>query len=485
MADTVPLLQSFPPPAYAKLSPKEIDKAIHDFLKKLQQVSSSIWTPTGNKQNILDQLDPAVHTIAYIIGLNAQRTNRARADDVYQRCIIFFSTFDPIQVRWVGVDYWSPVLEWFFEYTAQNQITDLTPISTALLRLDPSGGTFTSYHYHFVELCARLQVPSQALPILDKDIFAIAQDPPKHIPEELLSDQHALSNAYINPKNGFSQRLSPENLLLYYLFGANAYLGLRKYSRARLFLESVLLYPSQQHAASSLQAEAYKKWLLLGLVAQGRVYPQPRTLDQQVAKTVKATCKAYEALAEDFERRDYKKYLAEVEVGRALWSEDGNGGLVREAADALLRYRVVDLQRTYSALPISRVAAHLDMSADSTLQLVTNMITASHLRASLSTGDAEAGTAVLRFHPLAATGPPDALDDTLGAQTQRIEALIVHIRDADRRLQLTKEFVEHQRRVKRAGSGPDGDLADQMDLTWDAPSASMPENEADEDIMAA
>nr|POF14925.1 cop9 signalosome complex subunit 3 [Quercus suber] len=480
------LLHSFPPPNYAKLTPKEIDRAIHDFLKKLQQVPASIWTQAGNKQNILDVLDPAVQTIPYLIALHAQRSYRARANDVYQRCIIFFSTFDPIQIRYVGLEYWAPVLDWFFDYAAHNQISDLTPISTALLRLDPSGGTYTTYHYHFVELCARLQIPSQALPILDKDIVAIAHDPPKHVTAELLSAHHAFSSAYITPGNGFTHQIGPENLMLYHLLGANAYLGLRKYSRARLFLEHVILFPAQQHATSYLQVEAYKRWLLLGLLAQGRMYPQPRTLDQQVSKNLKALSKAYEALAQDFEKRDYKKYLAEAEVGRALWSQDGNGGLVKEVADALLRYRVVDLQNTYTALPISRVASRVDLPADQTLQLVTDMIRAGHVSADLaSSGEGPAPeSTVLRFHP-PATSTTVSAENTLEAQTQRIQSLVTHIRDADRRLQLTKEFVDHQRRAKRAGPGPDGDPADQMDLTWDGPPSTMPDHDADEDIMGA
>ncbi|KAK1089018.1 hypothetical protein LTR33_000265 [Friedmanniomyces endolithicus] len=81
----------------------------------------------------------------------------------------------------------------------------------------------------------------------------------------------------------------------------------------------------------------------------------------------------------------------------------------------------------------------------------------------------------------------------LRPMTQRIEALVAHVRDADRRLQLTKEYVEYMKRQKK--SGPDAaDMADQMDLTWESNGAGMmgsagrvvgldDDDDADEDIM--
>lgn len=487
MADPIPFILSFPPASIANYSSKEFDRLIRIYVTKLGQVPTATWShPEGSKKSVLNKLDPAIHSIPYLLALNVQRRDPAQADRIYARCVYFFSVFDPAQMRYVGNDPWSPVLDWVVDYCFRNNVTNLTPISTALLRLDPSGGTFTSYHLDFLRLCTHAQVPSQTLSLLDKNIFAIAQTPPKHVPDELLSEKHALSNAFITPRNGFSSKISPESLLQYYLLGAHTYLGLRNYSRARLFLEYVILFPTHQHAASTLQVEAYKKWILLGLLAEGKTYAHPRTADQQVLKSLKTVSKAYEALADDFEKRDYKKYLAEMDKGYNIWADDRNERMVNEVANALLRYRVIDLQRTYAVLPISRVAAHMEMSEDSTLHLVTDMIQAGHLAASTSAGGTpHPGSAVLRFHHLDAPSA-HAHDDALEAQTHRIEDLVTFVRDADRRLQLTKEYVEHQKRAKRAGTGVDGDLADQMDLTWDAPAISAQEGEApDEDIMAA
>ena len=132
---------------------------------------------------------------------------------------------------------------------------------------------------------------------------------------------------------------------------------------------------------------------------------------------------------------------------------------------------------------MSRVAAHIGFTPDATLQMLTEMIRSHTLNASITPSDSRsAGDAVLRFHHVTPTSG-NVQVDALEAQTKRIEDLVTFVRDADRRLQLTKEYVEHVKRNKRSG-GADADLADHMDLTWDAPAAPMLGEDGDEDIMA-
>lgn len=48
------------------------------------------------------------------------------------------------------------------------------------------------------------------------------------------------------------------------------YLGLREWERALLFLEVVIVAPTS-NTASMIQVEAYKKWVLVGLLLKGKV----------------------------------------------------------------------------------------------------------------------------------------------------------------------------------------------------------------------
>ena len=489
MADFLANLLAFPPEK--KVSAKEWDKNAVEYVKGLAGVTAQTWAKPVDKQNILDLLNPSVNTLAYLFALCGQLQflgkDKARIDDALNRSVIFFTSFDPTQARYAG-EAWRSLLEWALDAYPKLGVQDFTPITTAMLRLDPTAGTFTSSHLRLVRMCMEVGVPSQALPILDKTIYSYPQPPPKNLPEDLLCEiqSNDFSSNFITPKSGLTfMPLKSEYILEYYLLGAHIYLGLHSYSRARLFLEYVLLYPSPSHACSALQVEAYKKYILLGLLAQGKSYGLPRTHDPQAMRSIRACGKAYEALLDCFEKREWSKFQAEVEVGMSIWSEDGNLRFVKEVSDALLRYRVLDLQKTFATLPVSRVAANLRMSADQTLRLLEEMIRQTYLHATITPSATSApGDAVLHFTQ---NQHEESSQIDLEDQTKRIESLINYLHDADRRLQLSKEYVDYQKRSKRM-AGPDGDLADQMDLTWDAPIAGLAEDnegEGDEDIMAA
>ena len=481
MPDFLPTLLAFPP-YKGTLNSKDYDTRIKSFLKDLNHFPSSAWITPVSQRNILELLDPSVNSLSYLFALlrniDAAVKDPQRLDALIPLAAIFLTSFDPIQVRYAG-EQWRMLWETVCQAIASSGSTDVSPLVTSLLRLDLSAGTFTTNHLRLVRLCLQLGVPSQALPILDRNIYAYPQHPNKSIPEDFLCEENELSNTFITARSGFSLKVVPEFVIEYYLLGAHVYIGLRNYSRARLFLEYVLLSPSIQHAASALQVEAYKKWVLIGLLADGKTFPLPRTADQAIIKNLQSMSKAYDALADSFVRRNWKKYQADLDAGSQVWIEDGNLRLVKEVGEALVRYRVIDLQKMYAALPISRVATHLDLATGETLSLLTGMIARNQLSASISTSGAEA---VLRFD-LDTSNTLEAVD--LDAQTRRIADLTAFVRDADRRLQLTREHVEHQKRAKRA-AGPDGDVTDMMDLSWDAPMSQRPiDDEGDEDIMAA
>ena len=180
------------------------------------------------------------------------------------------------------------------------------------------------------------------------------------------------------------------------------------------------------------------------------------------------------------------KYQAELEVGAEIWTDDGNLSLVSEAGQSLVRYCITDLQKTYAALPVAKVAAHLGFSAEDTLTTLTQMIQTSTLKASLTPAES-AGDSILRFD-LTSPANNSSQHPVLESQTKRIEKLIAAVRDADCRLQLTKEHVALAKR-NRNTAAPDAELADQMDLTWDTPPAGsnvpqlLDDDDDDEDIM--
>ena len=474
------IIRSFPPEK--PLSTREWDRQAQEFVKALASIAESFWTASFGKQNILDHLNPATHTLPYLFALGTQTPPigfRTKTEEWLERVVLFLVSFDPVQVRYAG-DAWKVLMDGAFQAFTELVIADLSPLSTAMLRLDPTAGTFTSYHLQFVRLCLVHGTPSRALPLLDKTIYAFPQAPAKYPLEELRNENRELSNGFITARSGFAGAVTSETVLEYYLLGAHIYIGLRNYARARLFLECVILMPSPHHVCSAFQVEAYRQWILLGLLAEGAQYPALRNLDPLISKSLRATSKPYQALAEDYEKRDWRKFQAELDVGYQIWTVDGNLQLVQEVGHALFRSRVADLQRVYAALPMHQVASILSMPASVAQQMIQNMIHGGYLSAAILPS-AEHSDGVLRFHGTSNTGPAPAAQPgfDLENKTKRLEVLVGHIKEADRRLRLTKEFVDHHKKTKKLGTDLDGEWADHMDLSWEAP----PE-EGDEDLMA-
>jgi COP9 signalosome complex subunit 3 len=131
-----------------------------------------------------------------------------------------------------------------------------------------------------------------------------------------------------------------------------------------------------------------------------------------------------------------------------------------------MRTCVSRLSRTFSAIPVSKIASSLGGSPDEVANYLENLIKDGHLNASLEqTNKPDAGV-VLRFYLDPATGPLAKTEkqqqQALFEQTLRTNMLTEQVKDADYRLTLTKEYMEHMKRQnKRVGAG------DAMDTAWD------------------
>lgn len=187
--------------------------------------------------------------------------------------------------------------------------------------MDPSSSTFTSSHLTFVRLCLEAAAPRQALPILDKDTYSMVSDSTEGVDEQHPCAETGTSSSYITRASGISGAIRPEHVQEYHLIGAQIYLGLRNYSRARLFLELVLSTPTEKSAVDPYMIEAYKKLVLLGLIVRGQPYKISQLQDQAAVKTISQLSKPYDALADAFKRRDLQKFNAETDVGVKFWDE--------------------------------------------------------------------------------------------------------------------------------------------------------------------
>jgi COP9 signalosome complex subunit 3 len=152
-------------------------------------------------------------------------------------------------------------------------------VRDAILRLDPSGATFTSTHLLLTKLCLHSKAYAHALPVLDKYICHFPPGPDQaylKYDKPLLCAQHESSAAFITGASGLSSKLSHKDYQLYFLYGGMIYMAVKEWGKALHFLNIVISSPVI-NSVSMIMVEAYKKWILASLLKNGEVSPVPWT----------------------------------------------------------------------------------------------------------------------------------------------------------------------------------------------------------------
>lgn len=152
--------------------------------------------------------------------------------------------------------------------------------------------------------------------------------------------------------------------------------------------------------------------------------------------------------------------------------------------DAFRRFSILKLQKTHVALYIRDVAHRTSPNPTDyleTLHYVSSLISSGQLNATLVESPEDPAAAVLRFPTASQPGPQtrteEKLLEDLRAQTSRIINLNDHVREIDRRLGLSKDYIDSAKKMhKNKDAGPYVDL-----------NSTLPINDdyvADEDMMA-
>ncbi|KAF2661735.1 hypothetical protein K491DRAFT_586770 [Lophiostoma macrostomum CBS 122681] len=499
-ADLLSLLFSFQPDAEELKQKTAYDTQVQQFIRQVSNVSAQHFQKGAEtQQDVLELLNPSVNSISYIYALQARisaiadnpRSQKSVPEQLrpggalWNKIVLFLETADPVQLRYVGSIWARLVL--YLEQVARVMGTPalaIAPIRSAMQRLDPTTGTFTTTHLQFIRLCMETRSYAAAKPILDNYIHSLPSTIPllvKELEYSVPSADHINSGEYIHAKSGHSDKIGASDVQEYYVLGGMAYIGLQEYKKALNFLEHVLIVPSF-NIANGLMLEAYKKWVLLSCLVHGSVQAIPRTANGTAIKLIKGAAKAYEALAEAFVQiNNLPKLRAQANAGRDTWAEDGNTGLVQQLLDNQYRFYVSRLSRTFSAIPVANISNNLGGTVEDLTQYLETLIASGHLNAQIERTNKPDLGIVLRFYLDPTQGPQAKTEkqqqQALFEQTARTNILAEQVRSADYRLSLTKEYVEHLKRAnKKATAAASGEA---MDTSWDENMVDLEE----EDIM--
>lgn len=247
------------------------------------------------------------------------------------------------------------------------------------------------------------------------------------------------------------------------------YIGLRQWEKARDALENAITFPVKDNAVSKIMVDAYKKWILVKLLLEGRPGVLANITNSHAAKTYHTIAKPYEAVASLFQSATADRLRQEVTAGQEIWQDDGNTGLMLLVLSSYQRFQIRglgDVYRTLSVSDITRMTESAEPgqqppSDEATELLISDMITSGVLHASVT--HPPEGPAMLTFSP---TGPILSeleVKNQIAASLERVKSMSKDIKATDKRLTQDKEYLKWAKNHKKTSKNtPDGLIGEEM-----------------------
>lgn len=246
-----------------------------------------------------------------------------------------------------------------------------------------------------------------------------------------------------------------------------AYIARRSWQKAASALERVITFPTKDGGTSKIMVDAYKKWVLVSLLKDGKHSEPPSLTGQAAQKQYSVQGKLYTTLAGIFAADDANTLKQEVERNNTIWAEDGNVGLVHEVLSQYQAWQILNLRDIYSKISIPEIRAQTmsaetgaALAADADIEaLVQNMIISGMLSGVVQKNDD--GVPYLTFLPPASQPSELEFAQELASTALRLKQLQPIFRATNERLGTNKDWVKHA--AKEAKRGADkGDGHDAM-----------------------
>ncbi|KAJ5621185.1 hypothetical protein N7528_005968 [Penicillium herquei] len=451
-------------PRSGRISDERYDQKLKDHVTRLRQLlSNNELDHVARDESLLDQFDPSKDSITYLFLLQLQihilreTTSETFPADLlplgklWSRSTHYLEVFNPVQVRYAGHE-WRQLIELVVQaaQAGSKPLLAAPLVKGAMLRLDPSCAVFTSTHLLLVQLCLAAKAYTCALPVLEKPIYHIPILPSRSPFRSLqsLCAEYESSVAFVNDTTGLSSTLNSRDYLQYLLYGGMIYMALKKWDEALNYLGTAISTPTKG-PISMIVVEAYKKFILVGLLDKGKMCTLPNSTATQVVKTLQSLVKPYLDLAKAFEQGDRTRLEAEIDAAQGIWSADKNTGLVFQVVDAFYKHSLVKIKKVVASLSVAELTAPTSPFPGNlsgiTESQIASLIMAGDLDATLVHSQLHSSSSILRFK--AGTLPlllrENGAHADFQTQGKMMEGLFGSMEQANHRLGLSEEFIDN------------------------------------------
>ena len=268
------------------------------------------------------------------------------------------------------------------------------------MRIDPQGATFTSTHLALAKFAYDKDIIGPSLDVINRDIvfFATTGGSPVKQSSITLCDPTLTPAAYISAGN-LSSSVRYADVLDYDFTCGLIHTSQRNWRRAKEAYERVLSHPIKDKTISKYMTEAHPRWLLVGLLADGKA-PSLSSTAGEARRSYQALSKQYQDLANLFESDDAAGLRAAAEEHNLRWVDDGTLSLIKEVCQAYQQRQIIRLQDVFQHVSISYirestvsgVTGERCKSDEEVLNLIKSMLSSGALKGDIAMGQDGAST---------------------------------------------------------------------------------------------
>ncbi|KAM3072404.1 hypothetical protein ACMFMG_009207 [Clarireedia jacksonii] len=426
-----------------------------------KMTEKNLLQSTSGGESPLDVINPALNTVPYtfilLAHIAAAHNGEKNIDleELWGKVTGYLCSFDGRQIRYLGKEL-NRIMDAAAKLARQTRQPDaaIQPIREAILRVDPSGSVLTSTHLFLVKLALETRQYESVVEVLDKHILYLpAKESISYT--KFICEVGLASSSYVTTHSGLTAKLSALEVLEYFFYSGMVYIGLQRWEAAFEMLENAITYPSRDQGVSLPMVEAYKKWLLVGLLLEGKVVQLPKTTSHQAARVYHTIAKPYEAVASIFETGSASRLKSEIEHGQQIWTDDGNTGLMLCVLSTYQKSQIRNLANIYSKIGVQEVNS-LTTSAETGAKLASIQKAEELIQSMIGEGTLhgnmirdQSGQTVLTFAPSGPLLSEAQIQKELVATTRQIQNLAAQIKITDRILTHDKRFIESAQKAKK------------------------------------
>jgi len=339
-----------------------------EHLNKSQEI---LQRNPGQLDGVLESLDMSQHSLGYLAVLVAKlgQDTTNTWQQILGLCDNFVSVCNNDQIRFSPnslSDLCHILTSELVTRGSEAAIRGISVMTRAIRKLQQVATALTPVHSDLAKLCLVSKCFSPALPFLDTDINIICKE------------------------NG---QFDAIYLLLYYYYGGCIYTALKNFDRALFFFEVCVTTPTA--AVSHIMLEAYKKYLLVGLLVHGdkpkaskENLALPKYTSPVVGKFLKPLCTAYNEVVNSYTSNNSAELRNTVTKYQETFSQDNNLGLVRQVVSSQTRSNIRRLTRTFITLSLSDLAHRVGLSSPALVEAeLVKMIQSGSIHATISHQD--------------------------------------------------------------------------------------------------